>query len=269
MRDIFKYKDLIFQLAFRDLKLLYRRPFLGFLWMLVIPLTTAIIYKILFSDFMHASSGKYPFFIHLLTALLPWNYFAASVSQSSTRILASKKIIGQMSFPKYLLPLSTVLVNLIIFLPTLIVLMGSLIAFKVSLSAWIVFLPAVVLIQTCLIIGVSFIVSSLQVIYRDTEYFIQIFITALFFLTPGVYTLSDLTGRANPILVKIYMLNPLVGILNLYRIVLIKGYWSDLPGEVNFLNTFVYPVLWAVFILFLGYYVFKKYEKSFFDHVYL
>ena len=269
MKGLFKYKDLIFELAFRDLKLLYRRPFLGFLWMLVIPLATAIIYKILFSDFMHISSGKYPFFIHLLTALLPWNYFSSSVTQSSKCILASKKIIGQMSFPKYLLPLSIVLVNLIIFLPTLIVLVGALIVFKVNLSAGIVFLPLVVLIQTCLIIGISFIVSSLQVIYRDTEYFIQIFITVLFFFTPGVYSLEDLTGRINPLLVKIYMLNPLVGILNLYRIVLIRGYWKDLPGEVNLLNTIVSPVLWAVFVLFLGYSVFKKYEKSFFDHIYL
>lgn len=267
MKQLYKYRELIFELAFRDLKLQYRKPFLGFLWMLIIPFCTAIVYKVLFSDFFHASSGNYPFFIHLLTALLPWNYFISSIQRSSKCILDSRNIINQMSFPKLLLPVSVVLVNLINFLPTLLVLAGFLIAFKVKFAVLVILLPAVILLQTCLIIGLSFLVSGLQVIYRDTEYVVQIVLMALFFLTPGVYTLEELLSKTSPFFVKIYMLNPLVGILNLYRVSFIGGYLSYLPKEANFLNTVVSPVLCSAAILLAGYIVFKKCERSFFDHL--
>lgn len=269
MKKILQYRELILELIFRDLKLQYQRPFLGFLWMLIIPFSTAIIYKVLFSDFLRVTSGEYPFFIYLITALLPWNYFASSIQRSSRCILDSRNIIHQISFPKYLLPVSVVLVNLINFLPTLLVLIAFLIVFKVSITIAIIFVPLVVLIQTCLIIGLSFIVSALQVIYRDVEYLIQIMLMALFFLTPGVYTLNELINKGNPVFVKIYMLNPLVGMLNLYRVVFIGGYFRALPKEANFFNTFINPFLWAVAVLFIGYAIFKKYETRFFDYLHI
>lgn len=267
MRQLFKYKELIFELTLRDLKLQHRKPYFGFLWMLIIPFCTAIIYKVLFSDFFHSTSGGYPFFIHLITALLPWNYFVSSIQRANRCILDSKNIISQVSFPKSLLPVSAVLVNLINFLPTLLVMELFLIAFKVKLTMLIFFLPVVILIHTCLIMGLAFLVSSLQVIYRDTEYVIQIMLMALFFLTPGVYTLEELISKSGSFFVKIYMLNPLVGIMNLYRIVFMGDYLSILPKEANLFNTLINPVLWSIAVLFIGYFIFKKYEKGFLDHL--
>jgi ABC-2 type transport system permease protein len=267
MRQLFNYKELIFELTLRDLILQHRKPFFGFLWMLIIPFCTAIIYKVLFSDFFHATSGGYPFFIHLITALLPWNYFVSSIQRANRCILDSKNIISQIPFPKYLLPISAVLVNLVNFLPTLIVLAIFLIAFKIKLSLLIFFLPVVILIQTSLIIGLSFLVSSLQVIYRDMEYVIQIMLMALFFLTPGVYTLEELISKGGSTFAKIYMLNPLVGITNLYRIAFIGDYLSMLPKEATFFNTFINPILWSIALLFIGYFIFKKYEKTFLDYL--
>lgn len=264
---LFRYKELIFELVFRDLKLQYKKPILGFLWMLIIPFSTAIIYKVLFSDFFHATSGEYPFFIHLITALLPWNYFSSSILRSSRSVLDSKNIIQQVNFPKYLLPVSAVLVNLINFLPTLLVLIGFLIAYDVRISALIIFLPAVILVQTCLIMGLAFMVSALQVIYRDVEYIIQVLLQALFFLTPGVYTLNELVERSNHLFAKIYMLNPLVGLLNLYRIAFIDSYLRQLPCGVNFFNTVINPLLWACAFFFIGQAVFKRYETKFYDYL--
>lgn len=231
------------------------------------PFSTAVIYKILFSDFMHVTSGKYPFFIHLITALLPWGYFATAVQGSVRCILDSKNIINQISFPKYLIPVSMVFSNLINFLPTMIILLGFIMAFHIKISALIIFLPVVILAHTCLITGLSFLFSSLQVIYRDMEYIIQIMITALFFLTPGVYTLEEIISRASPIFVKIYMLNPLVGFTSIYRIVFIGGYMDAMPGEANFFNTFACPALISIVMLFAGYFIFNKYEKRFPDYL--
>jgi len=267
MKNLLEYKSLIYELALRDLKIRYRRPFFGFFWMFIMPFSTAIIYKVLFSDFMHVTSGKYPFFIHLITALLPWGYFATAVQGSSGCILSSRNIINQISFPKYLIPVSTVFANLINFLPTMIILLGFIAAFNVKISLLIVLLPAVIAIHTCLIIGLSLLVSGLQVIYRDTEYILQVIIMVLFFLTPGVYTLEEVIAKSPPFIAKAYMLNPFVGLTNLYRIVLIGDYLKDMPGEINFLNTTAVPVLFSIGALFAGYFIFKKYENRFSDYL--
>lgn len=267
MRDLFEYRSIIYELAIRDLRIRYRKPFLGFFWMLIMPFCTALVYKILFSDFMHMTSSRYPFFIHLITALLPWNYFNSSVQGSARCILDSKNIINQIAFPKYLLPVSVVFANLINFLPALLVLLGFLVAFRVSISAWIVFLPVLILLQTSLTVGLSLLASALQVIHRDVEYIIQIIFMALFFLTPGVYTLEEVISRASPFFIKIYLLNPLVGLLNLYRIIFIGGYLNNLPKEVNLLNMLISPVLCSIVILFAGYFIFDRYKERFPDYL--
>lgn len=267
MREFFEYKGLVYELALRDLKLRYRKPFLGFFWMLIMPFCTALIYKVLFSDFMHAASGRYPFFIHLLTALLPWAYFTNSIQGAARCILDSKNIINQISFPKYLLPVAVVFANLINFLPTILVLFLFLIAFGVKFSLWIIFLPVVILIHTALIIGLSLLSSGLQVIYRDVEYIIQVLFMALFFLTPGVYTLEEVVNRASPLITKIYLLNPLVGLLNLYRIVIIGGYLNSAPIQINAFNTLIIPVLFSTIVLFIGYFVFNRYQSQFADYL--
>lgn len=267
MKNLLKYRDLLWQLALRDIKLQYQRPFLGFLWMLIIPFSTAIIYKILFSDFFRISSKNYPFFIHLITALLPWNYFASSIQRANRCILESRNIVNRIRVPLYLLPAAAVLVNLINFLPTLIILFGFLIGFKVQISMMIIFLPFVILIHSIMILGISFAVAGLQVIYRDVEYAVQIALMTIFFLTPSVYTFDEIAGRVSPALIKIYMLNPFTGILNLYRAVLIKGYVGDLSGYGTFLNMVINPLLWGVVFILAGYMIFKACEKRFFDFI--
>jgi ABC-2 type transport system permease protein len=199
--------------------------------------------------------------------MLPWNYFASSLQRANRSILESKHILSQITFPRYLLPVSAVLANLLNFLPTLVVLLVFLIAFKVRLTFWVILLPLVILIQTALIIGLALLVSSLQVIYRDVEYVLQIMLMALFFLTPAVYTLEELVSKSTPFFLKIYLLNPLVAILNLYRGVFIQGYFASLPQGVNILNTVISPVLWAIVALIVGHFIFHKLEENFFDHL--
>lgn len=267
IKQLFKNRGLIYELAIRDIKLRYRKPYLGFFWMLIIPFCTALIYKILFSDFLHVTSGSYPFFIYLMTALLPWAYLTSSVQAATTCILGSKNIINQISFPKVLLPVSIVIANLITFLPAMLVLLLFLVIFNVKISLFIIFLPAVILIHTCLIVGLALLVSALQVIYRDVEYIVQILLMALFFSTPGVYMLEEVIDKVTPFFTKIYMLNPFVGILNLYRITIIGSYLEHLPPQTSFLNTLVIPVLFSIAILISGCLLFIKYEKKISDYI--
>lgn len=266
MKNLLEHRGLIYELAIRDLKLRYRKPFLGFLWILIIPFCTALAYKILFVDFMQVASGRYPFFIHLLTAFLPWTYFTNSIQSATRSVLDSKNIMHQISFPKYLLPVSTVIANLINFVPALLVLLGFIMAFRVRVSPLLFFLPLVILIQTILIIGISLMTCALQVVYRDVEYIVQVLLMILFFLTPGVYTLEELINRMPAFFTKIYMLNPLVGLLNLYRIVFLGGYLNNPLKEINFWNTLIMPVLCSIAALIIGYFIFTKYEDNFSDY---
>jgi ABC-type polysaccharide/polyol phosphate export permease len=92
---------------------------------------------------------------------------------------------------------------------------------------------------------------------------------ALFFLTPAVYTLEELRTKCGAFFTQIYLLNPLVGVLNLYRGVFIKGYFHSLPEESNIFNTLISPILWAIAVLIVGNLAFRKYEKNFFDHIHI
>jgi ABC-2 type transport system permease protein len=118
-----------------------------------------------------------------------------------------------------------------------------------------------------LILGLSLLTSALQVVYRDVEYIVQVLLMVLFFLTPGVYTLEEIVNKNNPLFTKVYMLNPLVGLLNQYRVTLMGGYLSTLPPAVNFLNTFIIPSLCSIAVLLFGFFVFKRYEKRFPDYL--
>jgi ABC-2 type transport system permease protein len=129
------------------------------------------------------------------------------------------------------------------------------------------FLPVVIAIQTAMIVGCALIVSALQVKFRDVEYIVQLLLMVLFFLTPGVYTLEDVAARASPALTRLYLNNPLVGVLNLFRITLISDYASTLPPQVNALNTLIVPVVCACGLVWAGYAVFKKWEGRFSDYL--
>lgn len=267
IKRFFKYKDLILQLAIKNLKVSYRRPVFGFFWTLIIPFCIAIVYKIVFSEFMHVRVVNYPFFIYIITALLPWRYFQSSLSEATYAILGNKNLVHKVPFPRELLPVSVVIANLINFLPSIVVILIVIGAFDIGYTSFIIFLPFVILLHTILIFGLSLFFSALQVIYRDVQYMVEIIILTLFFLTPGIYSLHLVTNLNSDYLINLYLLNPLVGILNLYRLTLLGGFSETLPSEITIFNTLISPIIFSVVILVIGIYVFKKCEKKFSDYI--
>jgi len=267
IKNIIKYRELILQLAIKDLRVKYRKPYFGFLWTLIIPLCIALVYKIVFSNFMHARVENYPFFIYLITALLPWRYFQGSIGESTRSILSNKSLVNKVSFPRELLPISIVLANLINFLPAVLIILIILGLFNIGYTFFSFLLPFVIIIHTICILGFSLLFAGLQVVYRDVEYIVEVLLLTLFFLTPGIYSLDLVTRINTKYLVKIYMLNPLVGILNLYRISLLDNFQQNLPEEVTILNTLISPMIFSFIILIVGFYVFKKCKIKFSDYI--
>jgi len=265
--SIFSHKELAIKLALKDLRVRYRRPLLGVLWSFLTPLCLVIIFQIVFSKILRVPVQKYPFFIYLMTAVFPWRFFQVSISRAVTSILDNKSLVKDAYFPRELLPISVVLAELINFLPFLFVMFIFLFLSKIGFSLALLYLPLIILLHTILIIGFSLLVSSLHVKWRDTGFIVEISLTALFYLTPIFYPLNLVAQNFSKIFLNIYLLNPFVGIVNLYRISFLKGFTSTLPLEVGILNTLISPIMWAIVFLFIGFYIFSKNEDRFYDYL--
>lgn len=273
MQDIFRQiksvidnRELLMNLAFKDLKLRYRNPLFGFLWAFIMPLFTIIIFKLIFYDFMKIHSGPFPFFIYLMTAIVPWGFFQSSVSSASTSIIGSGSLIKKVYFPREIIPISIVIANLINLLPTLGVLLIFLVAFKMEFTLLFLLLPVILLLHALLTIGIALIVAGLQVRHPDVKYITEVLLMAVFYLTPAVYPFSMVSDFSQTFF-KLYMLNPFVGLVTMYRIVLLGGFIKTLPEGANLFNIVIIPLVSAFATLFFGFWVFQKQKSIFADYI--
>jgi ABC-2 type transport system permease protein len=266
IKVVVSHRELLLRLAIKDQKTRYRSQFLGFLWAFLLPLFMMLIYGLVFSVIMKVRIENYPFLVYIVTAIFPWSFFQGSVSSATTCISEYGDLFKKVRFPRELIPLSIVIANLISFLFNLIVLVIFLASFKIRFTVSIFFLPLVVILHVILTIGVALTTASLQVRYRDLKYILELTLQALFFLTPVFYPLSMVADNL-PGLLNTYLLNPFVGIVNLYRACLLGNYLQSLPGEVNPFNTLIIPVLSSISFLILGFWIFRRQEPAFSDYL--
>ena len=266
IKIIINSRDLLIRLALKELKVRYKHPLLGFLWALLVPLFMILIFKLIFSTIIRIQIDNYPFFVFLMVAVFPWNYFQISIFSATMSILEGSDLIKKVYFPREIIPISIVLVNLILFLLTLILIIIIIPLFNIRFDKFIIYLPLAIILQTMLIIGINLIVSSLQVRYRDIKYIVEISLLGWFYLTPIFYPLR-LVANISDKLFNIYMFNPLVGIITFYRLALLGGYNRNLPAQINILSLLIYTVLVCVFVFLFGFIVFRLQEPKFADYV--
>jgi ABC-2 type transport system permease protein len=259
IKDLIRYRHLLWDLAIKDIEVKYRNPTLGSLWAILIPLVTVLLLKLVFSDILKMEAENYPFFIYLMTAVFPWTYFASSISAATESIVSNRELIKKTYFPRQIIPLSVVLASLLNFIPAAIVMLILLAYFKMQFTILIFFLPLIILLQTILTIGLALILSCLQVLSRDIKYIVELGLMAWFYLSPGFYSLMLIANISGPFF-KIYMLNPFAGLFVLYRIVLLKGYLKTLPMSINLCSLIIWTVMVCFAVFFLGLFIFKKYE---------
>lgn len=244
--------ELLFSLTIKELKVRYKNTVLGFVWSLLNPLLLMTILSFVFLVIFEIGIEKYPAF--LLCALLPWAFFSNSVFSSATSIVDNANLIKKLSFTREAIPLSAILANLVHFLLALVILFIFLIIFKVRLTVYALVLPFIIFIQLLLIIGVSFIASSLYVYYRDVKYIIEAVLLCWFYATPIFYSTSFVPDR----LLRFYMLNPMAAIVTAYRDILLYG---RLP-EVKII---MFAILSSVVSLAVGVLLFRQYKGNFAD----
>ena len=271
LRELLSYRELLINLVIRDLKLRYKNSVLGFMWSLVNPLLMMLVLTMVFS-FMMPNTEIRLFPVFALCAILPWNFFTTALSQSVDSIVGNAHLIKKVYFPREVLPISIVTSNLVNFLLALLVLFLMLFASGIGVTKWVVFLPLVILSQFLFTLGLAFILSMLNVFYRDTGIIMNVVLMAWFFLTPIVYPIDilpasrQLFGMTLPIRRLMYILNPMASIVASYRTIL-YGSTAGAPPGPPALDFFSRTVVTSVVFLIVGYLAFVRRSDVFGEEV--
>jgi lipopolysaccharide transport system permease protein len=262
-------RELTINLTLRELRGRYKRSALGWTWSLLNPLSTVIVFSIVFAFFLKIDppvghpSGLDSFPMFLLCGLLPFNFLSNGMNGSLDSLLANSNLIRKVYFPREVLVVSTVGALLVTFLVELGVLCVILLVLGNMVLPWLPVLVALVAIQTVFVLGIGLMLSVFNVYFRDVKHFIGIALQALFYSTPIVYPISfveDAATRTSFPLLRVYELNPLVRFVDAYRAVL---YDLRFPA----LSDVLYVSLWAVAMLGLGLFVFKRLDRRLAEEV--
>ena len=245
-----QYSELIRNLAIKEFKLRYRNSVLGFFWSLLNPLAMMIILTLVFSHLVRSGIDNFPLF--LLPAILVWRFFSIGTSMSLSSILGNVPLVTNIYFPRWLLVFSSNLANLIGSTLEFIVLFPLLIIIGMELSSLVLLLPVILIFEFILIMGISFLLASLNVYYRDVNQVWELGLQAGFFLTPIIYSVNLIPERYLPV----YMLNPVTRIIESMRKILC---YNTLPSAEDFMI----PILAGLLFCLIGYLVFRRLEPRF------
>lgn len=256
--SVIRYRELARNFTIRNLKLKYKGSLLGFLWSFITPLLMMVVYTLVFRWIIRIEV-EYPFALFLLTGLLPWIFFANSLTMAANSIIESANLIKKVYFPREIIPLSAVLSMLINFLFALVILVFFMIYYKLPPHPPLVMLPVVIVIHLGFTLGLSLIFSALSVFFRDMLHIIEILLLVWFYAVPVIYPISYVESNLPSLgswVLTWYKLNPMVSITELYRCALLYNQWPPVAmiGQA---------VLWAIVALVSGSVIFSKLEPSF------
>ncbi len=256
LRDLWEYRELLYFLAWRDIKVRYKQTVLGAAWAIIQPLTTMVIFTIIFGRLAKIPSDGIPYPIFSFCALLPWNYFAGAFGRSSGSLVGSAHLISKVYFPRLVIPISSLLSGLLDFAIAFLVLIGLMFWYHIIPTITTLWLPAFLLMDVATALGVGLWFGALNVQYRDVQYLVPFLSHIWMFATPVVYPTSLIPERWR----LLYGLNPMAGVVEGFRWALLgKGSGPDAMLIVS--------VLVTVVLLVSGVYYFRRMERTFADFV--
>jgi lipopolysaccharide transport system permease protein len=253
-KELVQYRDLLYYLSLREIKLRYKQTSLGIIWVVLQPLVPAIIFAVLFGNFARMPSNGQPYLMMVFTGLIPWTLFSASIGRAGGSLVGNSNLLSKIYFPRVIIPLaamSSVVVDTLVSLSVLMVLMAVFgIALGWHLLAAPFFLAASLLMGT----GVTLVVASLNVYYRDIGYAVPFALQLWNYLTPVIYS-SELIPPHWRVL---YSLNPTVGLIEGFR-------WAILGGHPITFTMFASMLIGLIASLAAGVAIFQKIERGFAD----
>jgi len=254
LRELWSYRELLYFLVWRDVKVRYKQTILGMLWAIIQPMMTMVVFSIFFGRLAGIPSDGIPYPIFSYAGLVPWTYFSNSMNMASNSLVTNSKIITKIYFPRLALPLAAILSALVDFMLAFIVLIGMMVFFDLTPTANSVWLPLFLLLGVMTSLGVSLWLSAMNVQFRDVRYAIPFLSQLWLFLTPVVYPSSMLDEPWR----SVYALNPIVGVVEGFR-------WALLCTETAPGPTIGISFISALILLVSGAFYFRRMEKTFAD----
>jgi lipopolysaccharide transport system permease protein len=255
-REIWNYRELLYFLTKRDIKVRYKQTVLGGLWAVIQPAFTMIVFVLFFGRLAKVPSDGLPYPIFVYAGLLPWTYFANAVSASGNSLVGSANLLTKVYFPRLIVPASAALAGLLDFFIALFVLAALMAYYQFIPGAAIFLFPVLVALTFLCAVGVGLWLSALNVQYRDIRYAIPFFIQIWLFVSPVIYPVSLVKERYQWLLA----INPMGGVIHAYRASLL-GHQS-VDWQLLALSTLI---ILAIFLG--GLYYFRRMERSFADVV--
>lgn len=254
MRQLYKYRELLWIWIWREIRARYKQSILGGLWAILQPLVLMVIFSVIFSRFLQVPTEGIPYPIFYYSALLFWMFFSTSITFGANSLINNMGLLRKIYFPREIIPLAAVGASLVDFCLASTVFMGLMAYYHVPITSSLLWVGPLLVLQTLLIIGVVLIVSALNVFYRDLRFVVPLGIQIWMYATPIIYPVSLVPEPLRAYLV----LNPMVGVIEGYRSSILHGVtpdWSIVwPGAM---------VALAIFII--GIFVFKRLEWQFAD----
>jgi lipopolysaccharide transport system permease protein len=255
LKDLWSYRELLYFLVWRDVKVRYKQTALGAAWAVIQPVFTMLVFSIFFGKLGKIPSDGIPYPIFSYAALLPWNFFSQAMNESSNSLVGSSNLIRKVYFPRLVIPISGVLAGLVDFGIAFVVLIGMIFYYKIHLTLNLLLLPLFLLLAICTALGVGLWLSAMNVKYRDVKFVVPFLTQFWLFATPVAYPSSMLQEPWR----TIYGLNPMAGVVEGFRWALLN---TNPPGPMILLSVFV-----TLFLLFSGAFYFRRMEKTFADLV--
>jgi lipopolysaccharide transport system permease protein len=261
LRDLWQYRELIYFLTWRDLKVRYKQTLLGASWAILKPFMTMVVFSIFFGLLAEVPSDGVPYPIFAFVALLPWEMFSNALSVSSRSLVGNSHMITKVYFPRLILPLSSILSGIVDFLIAFMILIGMMWYYGIAPTSSVWTLPLFLLLAFITALGVGLWLSALNVLYRDIGYITPFLVQFWLFVSPVVYGTSLLTDKLGPQWEFLYALNPMVGVINGFRWAIL-GIENTAPGPSMLISITV-----ALVILIGGVFYFRRMERQFADMV--
>ena len=256
-RELLRYRELFYFLAWRDILVRYKQTVIGVAWSVIRPLLTMVVFTVVFGRLARLPSEGVPYPILVFSAMLPWQYFANAMQESSNSLIAESRLISKVYFPRLIVPTSSVIVSAVDFLISLALLGLLMLWYGFAPSPAILLMPFFFLLATLSALGVGYLLSALNVKYRDFRYIVPFLVQFGLYVSPVGFSSSVVPGRWR----LLYSLNPMVGVIDGFRWC-VQGTASSL-----YLPGFLISAAVSVLAFVSGVWFFRRTERFFADFI--
>lgn len=253
-RDLWRYRELLYFLAWRDILVRYKQTLIGIAWAVIRPIITMCVLTFIFGKLAKMTSGGAPYPIFVFCGMLPWQFFSAAFTESGNSLVSNSGMISKVYFPRLVIPLGSVITSLVDFIISAILLMIMMVYYGLKPSASILTLPVFVILAFGAAIGVGLWVSALSVKYRDFRFIVPFIVQFGLYVSPVGFS-SNVVSRNWHLL---YSINPMVGVIDGFR-------WSILGNETMEWFSLLISVMGILIIVISGFCYFRSTERTFAD----